>query len=79
MSGRLVFLPVTVTSSAMAKWLAAGFAPVDQVNGDGVFANSGADPGAVAKQAVDLAVGVVERLATAEGGGLVELVEGFGD
>ena len=25
MSGRLVFLLVTVTSSAMAKWLAAGF------------------------------------------------------
>ena len=53
--------------------------PVDQVNGDGVLADTGADPGAVAKETVDLAVGVVEGLAPAEGGGLVELVERLGD
>ena len=53
--------------------------PVDQGNGDGVLANSGADPGAVAKETVDLAVCVVEGLAPAEGGGLVELVERLGD
>ena len=56
-----------------------GIRPVDQVNGDRVLANSGADPGAVAKETVDLAVRVVECLASAESGGLVELVERFGD
>ena len=53
--------------------------PVDQVDGDRVFAEPGPDLDAVSEKAVDLAVGVVERLATAEGGGLVELVECLGD
>ena len=53
--------------------------PVDQVNCDRVFAESGTDLDAVAKETVDVAVGVVEGLAPAEGGGLVELVERLGD
>ena len=56
-----------------------GVRPVDQVDGDGVFAEPGPDVDAVAKETVDLAVRVVEGLAPAERGGFVELVECFGD
>ena len=56
-----------------------GIFPVDQVDGDRVLAESGADADAVAQETVDLAVGVVEGFAASEGGGLVELVERLGD
>ena len=53
--------------------------PVDEVDGDRLFAEAGPDPGSVAKETVDIAVGVVEGSAPAESGGLVEPVERFGD
>ena len=56
-----------------------GIRPVDQVNCDRVFAESGTDLDAVAQETVDVAVGFVEGLASAEGGGFVELVERLGD
>jgi len=56
-----------------------GVFPVDQVDGDRVLAESGADADAVAQETVDLAVGVVEGFAASERGGLVELVERLGD
>ena len=57
-----------------------GVFPVDQVDGDRVLlAESGADADAVAQETVDFAVGVVEGLASSEGGGFVELVERLGD
>ena len=52
--------------------------PIDQGNGDRVFAKPGTDPRAVAKESVDIAVGVVERLAPAESARFVELVERLG-
>ena len=78
MSGRLVCSPVTVTSSAMAKWLVERVLPVDQPDGLGVLAHVGLDLHAVAQQAVDLLVDVVEALALVAGG-LLELVQGAVD
>ena len=79
MSGRLVVLPRDRDLFGDREVVRGRVLPVDQVNGDRVFAEPGPDLDAVSEKAVDLAVGVVERLATAEGGGLVELVECLGD
>ena len=53
--------------------------PVDEPDGDVLFVHVGFDFHTVAQQAVDLAVGVVERLTPAECFGFAELVEDFGD
>jgi len=49
--------------------------PVDEVDGDGLFAEPGADSGTIAKEAVDVAVGVVQGSASAETGRFVQLVQ----
>ena len=48
--------------------------PVDQPDGNHVFAHPRTDHDAVAEETVDFAVGFVERLASAESGVLAELV-----
>ena len=53
--------------------------PIDQVDGDPVLAEPRAEVRSVAQEAVHLAVGVVERLATAESSGLAEFLQRFGD
>ncbi len=63
----------------MAKWLAERVLPIDQVDGDRLFAEAGTDSRTIAKQTVDVAVGVVERSAPAESGGLVQFLQRFGD
>ena len=79
MSGRFVVLPRDRDLFGDREVVRGRVLPVDQVNGDRVFAEPGPDLDAVAKEAVDIAVGIVEGLAPAESGGLVELVERPGD
>ena len=57
----------------------AGVRPVDQPDGDGLLAHVRLNLHAVAEQAVDLTVGVVEGLAAAGRGRLVQLVQRLGD
>ena len=75
----MVFFPATVTSSARAKFVVIGVVPVDQPNGDVLLAYVRLDLYAVAQQAVNLLVGVVECLATSERGRLTQLAYRLGN
>ena len=77
-SGRRSWLPVSVTSSAMAKSFFSGLVPVDEVDGLGDLARLDLHRHAVAQQAVDGLVVAVERAAVVVRLG-AQLVEGDAD
>ena len=74
-----MWTPKTVTSSATAKSLFSGFAQSISQTVTVLLADLRPDLHAVAQQAVDLAVGVVERLAAAQRRGLAQLEEHLAD
>ena len=62
-----------------AEVVVGGVIPVEQRHGDELLAHGGLHLHAVAQQAVDFAVGLVERLAAAERPGLFQLEQGLVD
>lgn len=78
-SGRLVLPPPTVTSSAIAKSLVAGFFQSIRGTVTVCWPTARAHLGTVANEILALAGGVSEGVAAVERGDLIELVQRLGD